>query len=230
MSKDGTNRLEAFLRTPEGERFLAQSEADAARKEAAVQQRRDIAAERDEYLRRRKEVLPVMRRTVEAAERDLAVARAAYRAAQDQASDARRAESGEDYAIHEGLRRVEIALTTTADSRVIAAIEDMDEALRTWHHTSAKLHRFESRKAVNWDGTEEFVKFFGDNEAGVDAMRQRIEAAEKALRALALLPEPEDAAVEAAVSEARAAIEAIDGIPPSVMVREFDHEGRPVGR
>jgi len=230
MPKNGTNRLERFLATVAGARFIEDAERDAAEKEEAVQKRRDLAAEIAECRRRRREAVPALRRAVEAAERDLAEARAVMRAAQKRVTDARRAEFSEDYSIQEGLRRAEAALARTAHPRVLAALDEVDEALRTWHHTAARLQRWVSRKASNWDGTEEFVKYYGTNDSGVDAMKRRIEDAEKALHALLLVAEPEDAAVEVAVAEARAAIAASAGDPPPVEMREFDHLGQPVGR
>jgi len=230
MSKDGTNRLEAFLRTPEGERFLAQSEADAARKEAAVQQRRDIAAERDEFLRRRREVLPAMRQAVEAAEGDLAAARKAMAAAQARRSDAGHAEFSEDFAISEGVRRAEIALTRTADPRLHTAVEEADEVLRTWSETYKNLHRFRSEKTSSWDGVETWVKRFGSNEAGVDALKKGVEDAREALRKLMLVPEPGDEAAQTSIANLHAAIEATHGDPPPLVLQQFDSNGKPVGK
>jgi DNA repair exonuclease SbcCD ATPase subunit len=230
MSMDGTNRLERFLSTVAGVRFLEEAEADADRKEAAVQQRRDIAAERDDLLRRRREVLPAMRRAVEAAERDLAEARKAMAAAQARRADAGHAEFSEDFAISEGVRRAEIALTRTADPRLHAAVEEADEVLRTWSETYKNLHRFRSEKATSWDGTETWVKRFGTNEAGVDALKKAIEDAREALRKLMLLPEPGDEAIEGSIANLHAAIEATHGDPPPLVLQQFDSNGKPVGK
>jgi len=230
MSKDGTNRLERFLATEAGTRFLEEAERDAAAKEGSVQQRRDLAADRDEFLRRRREVLPAMRRAVEAAERDLAVARKAMAAAQARRSDAGHAEFSEDFAISEGVRRAEIALTRTADPRLQAAVEEADEVLRTWSETYKNLHRFRSEKATSWDGTETWVKRFGTNEAGVDALKKGVEDAREALRKLMLVPEPGEDALEAAIANLHAAIDATHGDPPPLVLQQFDSNGKPVGK
>jgi hypothetical protein len=230
MSKDGPNRLERFLHTDAGVRFLEDAERDAAAKEDSVQNRRDIAAERDEYLRRRKDVLPAMRQVVEAAERDLAEARKAMLAAQARRADAGRAEFSEEFSISEGVRRAEIALTRTADPRLQAAVEEADEVLRTWSETYKNLHRFRSEKATSWDGTDSWVKRFGTNEAGIDALKKDVEDARETLRRLMLIAEPGADTLEAAIGTLHAAIEATHGDPPPLVLQQFDSNGKPVGK
>jgi hypothetical protein len=227
MSKDGTNRLGRFLATEAGTRFLEDAERDADRKETAVQQRRDISAERDELLRRRKDVLPAMHRTVEAAERDLAEARKAMLAAQARRADAGRAEFSEEFSISEGLRRAETALTRSADARILGTIEEADEALRGWSETYRNLYRWRSEKATTWDGVESWVKRYGTNEAGIEVLKKGVEDARAALHRLALTAEPGDEAIDAAVARCQAAIEACHGDPPPLVMVEYRSDGRP---
>ncbi len=230
MTTNGTNRLETFLRTPAGERFLAEAEAAAAAKEAAVQARRDLATQREALLRRRRDVLPGLRERVAAREVVVAEAQAALRAARDALSDARSAAFHEDSSVRNGLGGAEFALRRSADPRLLAAIEEADDVHRAWPSLAGGLRRTRSERETSWNGTESWVRRAGSNQAGIDALHRDIEVAKAAIEPLALVAEPTDEQIAEALSRVAAAIAATKGDPRPIVLVEYDREGRPRSR
>ena len=230
MPKDGTTRLERFLDTEPGQRFLEEAERQAAVKEEGIADRRALAAELAEWHRRRREVEPELDRVAQAAWEVANRAKAEYEALRDKASDAGRASHLEHMAIYDGVRTTEARLLRSADRRTLAATEEADEVLRTWSETYKNHHRFRSEKATSWDGTDTWVKRYGTNEAGVDTLKKGIEGAQATVKKLMLVPEPADEDIETAVAKVRAAIEATHGDPPPLVLQQFDSNGKPVGK
>jgi hypothetical protein len=227
MGANGTNRLERFLATEAGARFLADAETEAAAKEAAIEERRRLAADREELLRRKRERLPALDQRVEEADAEHERAREAERAAHRRECEARTAASSEHRYIYDGMRRIEAALTRTADPRLLAGIEEASEALRTWPDTRSRLRRFRRETATNWDGTETWTKRAGNNDAGLDALQAAIEGARKALERLALVPEPTEEAIAAGLAAVKDAVAATLGEPPPLVMVDYDPQGRP---
>jgi hypothetical protein len=224
------NRLERFLSTGAGARFLEEAESEAAAKEAAVQKRRDLAAERAEFHRRETQVRPELARLAKEAWALANRAKAEYEALRKRAADVGRAVDSEFLSNLHGLRRTEADLLRSAPTRIVAAIEEADEALRGWSERRSALYRWRSEKAINWDGTEEFVKRYGTNEAGVDALKKAIEDARIALERLALVAEPAEEVIAQGIDRLKAAIAESHRDPPPLVMQQFDHNGQPVGK
>jgi hypothetical protein len=96
-------------------------------------------------------------------------------------------------------RRAESGLRNTADPRLAEARSLLSEAHHHWHHAANEL----AEKELH--GEFMSAHYIITNRAEIDALRTRVEVSIDVIEKLFLVPEPTEAEIVVAVTEAQAA-------------------------
>jgi hypothetical protein len=188
-----------IFETPGGRKVFGDLERQADEKDRVLSRRREVLAQIVEAKRVNREDLPQLEALVPAADTALAAAREAFESARAHRENVGRAAHALHMRCYEDVRRAEHELRRTSDQRLQDAHANLIEAHARWHHAYNEL----AKRELHGEFLD--AHYVITNHEELLALKSRVEASLDAVDALRLVPDPTEAQIVSAVSEANAA-------------------------